>query len=136
MRNLCFKVQDNGTLTDGARKTCANIISEFAGKIITISIGEKKDKRSLSQNDYYRGVVLPHVKRTMLEEGDARSLDDWHEVLLLSFAPLVNTKAFNGDNIMLPQRTRTMNVGTMAKFITAIIAEMASRGYPVPTSDY
>lgn len=134
MREYNFMVPDNGKLTDGARQIMANVIATFAGKHIRITVAEKKEKRSLDQNAYYRGVVLPHVRRVMFECGDARSLDDWHEVLLLSFSPLVNVTALNGDSVLLPERTHKMSVEDMAKFITLVSAEMAMRGEPVPVN--
>jgi hypothetical protein len=133
---MSFMVQENGTLTEGARQTCARVISGFAGKHIHITIAEKKEKRSLDQNAYYRGVVLPHVRAVMMEAGHPESTDYWHEVLLESFAPMVQTVNIHGEVIgMRPKRTHNMTMEEMATFITAVSAEMASRGDPVPARD-
>lgn len=136
-RPLSFMVQEDGTLTEGARKTCARLIATMAGKHIHITIAEKKEKRSLDQNAYYRGVVLPHVRAVMMEAGHPESTDYWHEVLLESFAPHVQTTNLNGEIIgTRPKRTHLMTMEEMALFITAVSAEMASRGDPVPTRDF
>jgi hypothetical protein len=125
-----FQVQADGTLTEQSRKDCANAIRRLAGKRIGILIEEWVDSRSLDQNDFYRARVLPHVKAMMAECGDTRSKDEWHEVLLETFAPEVEVKRLDGEIVSRPQRTRRMKKKEMADFITAILAECADRGYP------
>jgi hypothetical protein len=131
MPKLTFVMTMDGNLPAGIKATLAGLLPTFAGKKVIFSISEAKDKRSLNQNDFYRTVILPHVREMMYDLGDARSLDAWHEVLLLSFSPLVSMVALNGDPVMLPKRTRAMEKPEMTAFITAIIAECADRGYPV-----
>jgi len=46
-----------------------------------------------------------------------------------------DTPNLSGETTKQPQRTHLMDVATMAAFITAISAEMASRGYPVPIKE-
>lgn len=132
MRSPSFQVPDNGKLTDGSRQVMANIIAGYAGKRIKITVQEWKEKRSLDQNSLYRGYILPHVRKVMFEAGDARSLEAWHEVLIETFSPII--EYVDMKNIMKHRHLRTHEMDTkqMGEFITAISAEMASRGYPVP----
>lgn len=128
-------MREDGKLPEGIKKTLARIFPSFAGKKISLSIAEAKERRSLDQNAYYRGVVLPHVRSMMYEAGDARSIDEWHETLLQAFSPLAEIKDLNGDRFLHPKRTHLMNADEMAKFITAITAECAERGSPVPARE-
>lgn len=131
-RTLTFFVTAEGKLPIGIKTAMAKIVPNFAGKKVRLSIGEAKEQRSLNQNSYYRGVVLPHVRYAMGEEGDMRSMDTWHEILIEEFSPLVEAVSLHGEAKMRHLRTHEMTMEQMAKFITAVSAEMTSRGYPVP----
>ncbi len=127
-----FTVTDQGKLPDGIRRDLAHVIPQYAGKHMRIILEEVGEKRSLKQNDSYRASILPHVRKVMMECGDARSLDHWHEVLIEEFSPTIQVTLMNGEVKMRPLRTHEMTKEQMSTFITSIIAEMASRGYPVP----
>lgn len=134
-RELTFMLMPDGKIPDGIKQNLITILPDFKGKKIRMTIEEAKERRSLDQNSYYRGVILPHVRKAMAEEGDMRSLDDWHECLLASFSPMSKVTNMKGADSLAPQRTHKMNVEEMGKFITAITAEMAMRNYPVPISE-
>lgn len=132
MLTLNFQVQDDGALTVAARKLCANAIAAHAGQWIKISIAERKEKRTLSQNDYYHGVIIPHVRLFRFDQGDPVSPEAVHEDLLAQFAPYVEAKRMDGTIYQRPKRSKEMSVDEMANYITAIQATMASFGAPVP----
>jgi len=132
---LHFYVTPEGKLPEVIKKNLQTIIPTFAGKRIRFEIKEWKETRSIDQNSYYWGVILPHVRMVMLESGDANTVEYWHEALLSTFAPLVDVVNIHGEVIKQPQRSHQMDVATMANYITAISAEMASRGFPVPIKE-
>lgn len=132
MPSYSFIVTPEGKLPQGIKTTLASLIPAFAGKKMRLTIEEAKDKRNLGQNSLYRGYVLPHLRMAMFQDGDARSLDEWHEVLLASFAPTIMREGLNGQRTQQPKRTREMSEKEMSDFIAAIDAETASRGYPRP----
>jgi len=70
----------------------------------------------------------------MLEQGDGRTIDDWHETLLASFAAVIEVTDLNGKDRLAPQRTHTMDVKTMNDYITAIGAYFAEIGFPLPAN--
>lgn len=125
-------MKDDGKMPEGMRVTLSRVFPSFAGKKIRLSIMEAKEKRSLDQNSYYRGVILPHVRQVRFDTGDALSLDAVHEDNIKSFAPTVECKDMFGNTYSRPLRTHEMTVAQMAEFITAITATMAQFGYPVP----
>lgn len=127
-----FMVQENGKLTDGSRQIMANVIAGFAGKWIKIAVCERKEKRSLDQNSYYWGVIVPHVRKVRFEMGDPLTIEQVHEDLLAQYSPSVTMKRMDGAFYTRPLRSKEMYVAEMAAYITAITETMASFGFPVP----
>lgn len=134
MREYNFMVGDNGKLSDASRQIMANVISTFAGKWIKIAVSERKEKRSLDQNSYYWGVIVPHVRKVRFESGDPLTAEQVHEDLLAQFAPSVTMKRLDGAIYTRPMRSKEMSVAEMATYITAITETMAAFGEPVPVN--
>lgn len=131
MRPLHCIVGKDGKLPEGIRQTLANIIPSYAGKQITLTIAEKKEKRSLDQNSYYWVAIVPAVRAARLEMGDPLSMESVHEDLLAQFAPTVQGKKADGSVYTRPMRSKEMSVAQMAEYMTAITACMAEFGYPI-----
>jgi hypothetical protein len=127
-----FIVGNDGKIPVGMRETLAKVFPSFAGKKVRLSVAEAQEKRSLDQNSYYWGVIVPHVRWARFEMGDALSLEQVHEDLLKQFAPIMTSQMLNGVPYGRPMRSKEMSVSQMANFITAITATMAEFGYPVP----
>lgn len=134
MKNLTFVITEDGKLPMGIRETLKRYIPTLSGKKVTLSLGIAKDRRSLEQNRLYWKVV-EHVRSVMLEAGDPMPKEHWHETLLEQFAPRVEYTDLNGVLKTRPMRSKEMNVEQMSDYITAIMAEMANRGDPVPMED-
>jgi hypothetical protein len=132
MREYNFMVQENGRLTDGARQIMANVIATFAGKHIKIAVSEKQEKRSLTANNYYWGVIIPHVRKVRFEMGDPLSAEQVHEDLLEQFAPSITMKKLDGSVYTRPMRSKEMSVTEMAAYTNAITGVMGEFGFPVP----
>ncbi|NAW50390.1 hypothetical protein GNY06_02945 [Elizabethkingia argentiflava] len=59
-------------------------IDSFEGKNITITLEREKSKRSLQQNKYYWGVVIPLLKKGLLDAtGEIYNSEEIHYQLLL-----------------------------------------------------
>jgi hypothetical protein len=70
------KVEHTGYLKISNRKAFDTALLDFKNKEVVITI-ETKGKRSLNQNSYFHGVLLPIVKEHLLDLGwkEARSLE-------------------------------------------------------------
>lgn len=132
MTQLTFMVQPDGMLPPGIRNSLKHIVPSFAGKKVQLSIGEAKEKRSISQNAYLYGVIEPHVRAVRAENGDPVSMKQIHEELLAEFAPQVQSRKLDGTMHARPMRSHEMSVEQMNDYITAITAAMANFGNPVP----
>lgn len=133
MKRLSFLVTEDGKLPEGIKSTLKWVIPSFAGKKVELSIGEAKDKRSLDQNAYYWTVVVPHVQKVRLENGDPVTEDTVHEDLLFEFSPRVDGKCIKINNGKRPMRSKEMSVKEFSDYVTAITSAMAAFGNPVPT---
>jgi NinB protein len=132
MTTFPFYVTEDGKMPVGARETYIRLLKELAGKKVTISIKEAKEKRSLDQNAYYWAAIVPHVRKVRLEAGDPVTIEQCHEDLLSEFAGRVECHTLHGEVYSRPMRSKEMNVSQMADYITAITAAMSAFGAPVP----
>lgn len=136
MTTLTFFILPDGKLPHGIKDTLARLIPSMAGKKVNLSLIEAKEKRSLDQNSYYWGVIVPHVRQVRFDMGDPLSPEKVHEDLLVDYAPLVDAKTLTGKSYKRPMRSKEMSVDQMAQYITAISAVMAQFGNPIPLQEY
>lgn len=71
----------NGKIPDGIRILIAQAIAGLEGKRITISVAVAKKRRSLNQNAFYWGSVIPPVIELFAENGTDIDADQCHEYL-------------------------------------------------------
>jgi len=71
----------NGKLTASASAAIRNMLAAYEGKTIRIEIKRNRKKRSLNQNAFYFGVVLPMVCGMWAEYGDNADPEVVHNYL-------------------------------------------------------
>lgn len=71
----------NGKLPDGIRLMIAQAIAALDGKRITITVAVAKKRRSLNQNAFYWGSVVPLVIELFAEHGTDIDAEQCHEFL-------------------------------------------------------
>ena len=79
------EVSESGKLTIFKRNSFLNELHLFAGKKVILTVEKKKRKRSLDQNAYYWGVVVPEVKRGYYDVGYIYSESETHDELKKMF---------------------------------------------------
>ena len=62
-----------------------DVLRMFNGKTVVISVEKKKKTRSLPQNSFYWGVVVPMVRQGLLDVGYRVSIEETHETLKEKF---------------------------------------------------
>jgi hypothetical protein len=61
------------------------IVKSFEGKEIELTFNPINKKRSISQNGYYWGVVIPIMQNTMIDIGNLMDNEDVHLLLRAKF---------------------------------------------------
>lgn len=105
-------------------------------KAIRITIQDYTKNRSLAQNAYYWGVVLPAIQ-THIEENDGRiwSCDDLHEWFRDEFLPPRVIEVMGKPKIIRPS-TADLKVGPFAEYLDRIIRHASiEMGCIVPAPD-
>ena len=92
----------------------------FLDKEITITVERKKKKRSLSQNNYYFGVVVPLVRMGLVDIGYRAGLEQAHNYLRDNFAKgeLVNENT--GEILPIKLSTTEMTTTDFMGYIEQI----------------
>ena len=87
-----YRLTYNGTVsTDGKltihrkKELIREVGSAFPGKQVTITIQKKKRNRSVFQNAYYWGVVIPLVQQGLIDTGWRVDKESTHEFLKTKF---------------------------------------------------
>lgn len=78
MRKFIIK---SGSIEDGLLAEIKSIVLKATCKWLSIEIKEHKNQRSLNQNAYYWGVVVPAVRDLFIGNGDMLDAEEVHDYL-------------------------------------------------------
>lgn len=95
-------------------------IQNFAGKEVTITVERKRRKRSLSQNAYFHGVVVPICKDGLNDVGYQFTLEQTKTKLKEMFAQSEMVNETTGEYLSFTKDTSDMSTGEMLDFIASI----------------
>lgn len=114
----------NGVVKISNRRGFDEDMRNFEGKRLQISVKGYKASRSLEQNGYYWGCVIPYVQEGLLDAGFDKSVLDQenvHEMLKGKFLKEDLAKdEWNGDFITLVGTTTDLNKLEFADYIEEI----------------
>ena len=114
------KVKESGALHIFNRKKFDESILYFLGKDVIITIEKKTRKRSLSQNAYLHGVVIPMVQEGFLGVGYKYSLSETKTDLKRMFAIHEKINKETGEIREYIKETSTMTTVELMDFIEQI----------------
>jgi hypothetical protein len=86
-----YSMITKGHLADGCRYAIADILRSLNGKTVEITIKEQKKVRSLKQNAYYFGYVLPPIVNLFQGWGNNVNAEQVHEYLKKEVGKLTDT---------------------------------------------
>lgn len=107
---LPFK-PENGKPPTAVLHRLLDAIAKMDGKRLILTLKEQKRRRSLNQNSYYWGVVIPPIVRMFREHGNMVDGQDVHEFLKLRVGKLAM-------NIVTPDGEVVKSLGSTAKLTT------------------
>lgn len=103
------------------------------GCLVKITIKKQVKGRSLSQNAYYWGVVIPAVVTILEEYGNDADSEMAHEVCKRLFMPREGMKHIKGKKSIMDMRsTRWLGTKGMEDYMEKIRAWAATEGQQIP----
>ena len=114
------EVSPEGKLKIFRQKDFIAEIKTLAGKLIKITIERRYNKRSLSQNAYWHGVVVSKVKEGLEAKGFQFTPKEVHELLRLKFAVAEKVNEQTGEVIEYIKSTSEMSVGEFMDFMSEV----------------
>jgi len=120
MKLLTYGRVINGALKLANKTEFKADIANFEGKEVVITVEVKSKKRSLKQNRYYWGVVVPLVKDGMIEVGYRMTKESTHEYLLSNFNIIELVNEHSGEILKSIGRTTEMSTVEITTYFEKI----------------
>lgn len=121
----------NGRMSQGDLIRMA--LGEFEGHVITVTIERQKKPRSINQNRYYWGVVVPIVHELFIRTGNVVSRDDVHDYLKQEIGRLGNRHIPTPyGQKEIPGSTAKLNTQEFENYLDAVRAWAAEFGVVIP----
>jgi len=114
------KVEETGRLHIYNRKKFAESLSAFLCKDVVITVERKKRKRSLSQNAYLHGIVIPMAKEGLLDVGYRLSTQETKDLLKSKFAIFEKVNEETGEILEYVKGTSDMTTTELMVLIKQI----------------
>ena len=114
------EVSPEGKMRIFRQKDFIKEIKNLAGKLIKITIERRYNKRSLSQNAYWHGVVVSKVREGLAAKGFIFTAKEVHELLRLKFAVAEKVNEDTGEVIEYIKSTSEMSVGEFMDFMSEV----------------
>ena len=124
-----------GKLVLPHRSQLISDIKIFKDGDYVLTIEKKSKKRSLSQNAYYWGVVVPLVKKGLNDVGYRMTTETTHDYLKTNFNIIEIANEINGEIISFIGSTTEMSTSQMMDYfakITEWAAEFLGIEIPEP----
>jgi len=128
------EVRDNGVHIFNRKRFDAEI-QVLNGKQVEITIRKKRRTRSLEQNAYYWGVVVPMIRKGLNDAGWKFGLEQSHELMKAKFLQIEIVNEDTGEIIKSIGTTTNISTSEMMDYIASVqqwAAEFLSITIPDP----
>lgn len=123
----------NGRMNDTCRLLIVDVLKGFEGKFAKITIEERKNKRSLSQNAFYWGVMIPLIVSMFNEYGNNVNSEGVHEFLKSEVGKLESIIVMpNGEVKCIRGSSAALKTAGFEEYLTKIRAWAAEFGLILP----
>jgi len=126
---------EQGRLTIFRRKEFDQAVLAFDGMQVEVTLEKKKKRRSLMQNAYYFGVLLPIIQQGLLDAGYRVGKEQTHDLLKSMFAKEEIVNESTGEIMTVIGSTANMTTVKMMDYfseITQWAAEYLGVHVPAP----
>jgi hypothetical protein len=112
------------------------ILESMEGKELVVTLSEYQTKRTVQQNRWYWGVVIPTIIRFLLEESSREyTKEDIHDYMVTELLrPRINTRDILDRQVITYEvkRVSAMTTKEFADFVEKIQQHWAERGLVIP----
>ena len=81
-QNIYQALVKDGVISTSIRDLIAHCIARYDGKIITITVQEKEKLRSVKQNRFYFGAIIPAIRQWLFDNGINFDAEQAHEFVV------------------------------------------------------
>ena len=85
MKQIFYGKVKDGTVKLASKSEFQAAVTALEGSEVEITISKKKKQRSLQQNAYYFGVIIPMLRQGLIDTGLRVSKSETHEMLKSKF---------------------------------------------------
>jgi len=113
----------NGQLSDGAELQFLAELSHHDGKDICVTVERKRKKRSLNQNQYYWGVVIPIIRNVLEEYGNEVDDEETHSFLKDHVGKLTSSVVDSvGRRVAITKSSASLTTGEFENYLLRVTA--------------
>jgi len=116
--------------------TAQLLIAELAnheGKDIAITVERKRKKRSLNQNQYYWGVVVPIIRQMLEEYGNELDDEETHSFLKEHVGKLTASVVDSvGRRVAITKSSASLSTAEFENYLLRVTAWAAQEGIIIP----
>lgn len=124
-----------GTVQQG-RLSCgpqvAKALQRWEGKRVSLKLSEAKKRRSISQNAYYWGVVVPAVQGLLEQHGNTYEPEEIHEFLKARVGGLRKVVIAPGGPEIVTQSTARLSTTEFQEYLAKVVAWAAEFDLQIP----
>jgi len=123
----------NGQLSDSAEVQFLAELAHHDGKDICITVERKRKKRSLNQNQYYWGVVVPACKQILVEYGNDVDDEEVHSFLKEHVGKLTGSVVDGKGRRAITKSSAALSTSEFEQYILRIIVWAATEHVIIPS---
>lgn len=124
----------NGQLSDGAELQFLAELSHHDGKDICVTVERKRKKRSLNQNQYYWGVVIPIIRNVLEEYGNEVDDEETHSFLKDHVGKLTSSVVDSvGRRVAITKSSASLTTGEFENYLLRVTAWAAQENVIIPS---
>lgn len=127
-------IVQNGRVNKTVQEAIRRALSNLEGKVVKITLAERKKQRSLNQNAFYWGVVIPAIITVLRGEGNMHADGDLaHEVALELPCPPTGVRRVEYREKIIELRSSSgLNTVDWEEYVEQIRVWCAENGVQLP----